>query len=75
MKKSSLTVMLGFILLFVVAIMCWPKLESEPEKSKAKSTAFVPIKTRTSQRVIAEKKDKPITITFGIRANFDQASK
>jgi hypothetical protein len=63
--------MSGLVLLFVAAIVCLPKLENKSVTKNFPSKSFK-VQTKRYERVkSSEKEEKPITLTFGLKANFE----
>ncbi len=72
MIKRTLTIMLGFVVLFAIAITAYPKLESKPKISKKNSSSLV-AKTTSKAKASSEEKDGGYTtVSFGLNASFDK---
>lgn len=73
MRKSTLTVMLGLVVLFGVAIIAFPKLNSESKTISKEQTRFEVKTKKTNRENPAEKEDGEfITVSFGVNASFDK---
>lgn len=70
MQKSTLTALLGLVLLISAAFVAVLKSQDQPEVSKGNSTpaAKVAEKTKSSKEKTAV--EKPIKIEFGLNASF-----
>jgi uncharacterized protein YxeA len=71
--KSTLTALLGLILLIGAAVMAFPKLQDQPKISKKSVTSEVknPHKSQNSKENHEEPKEV-IKVQFGLNANFGQ---
>lgn len=73
--KSTLTILLGLVLLIGAAILAFPKLQDQPK------TLFIPVmkvkdishksQVKTQQKTVPE---ECVTVQFGLNANFGSKS-
>lgn len=71
--KSTLTALLGLVLLIGAAILAFPKLQDQPKISK-KTVSSLVVKTSHKTQISQEKKEtkepETVTVQFGLNANF-----
>lgn len=67
--RTLITVLLGFVFIIAAAISWWPKFENKP-KPLAPHKSFK-VSTKSRDREIS-KESTQTTVTFGLRAKFDQ---
>ena len=71
--KSTLTALLGLVLLIWVATSAFPKLQDQPKTSK-KTVSSLVVKTPHKTQISKEKKEiqepETVTVQFGLNANF-----
>lgn len=72
--KSTLTSLLGLILLIVAAILAFPKLQDQPKISSQKTLTNLVVKTASKPKVSKEKQEtqepETVTVQFGLKPNF-----
>ncbi len=72
MRKSTLTVMSGLVVLFGVAILAYPKLDSESKTISKESTNRFEVKTKKTNRETPVEKKEEFVVSFGVNASFDE---